>query len=119
MQCEATGLQISSPRGTYEGPLVPPTTYWNAALPKGGNLLNTMTGGLVQIQVFDQGLDTIRTRNASLRARHCLYSGDLKGEIWYDEDGRWVKLRFRAKDGSLIDYVCRTCQAHPTITNAE
>jgi hypothetical protein len=116
---DAVGLQISSPRGTYEAPLVPPTTYWNAVLPKGGDLLNTMTGELVQIQVFDQGLDTVRTRNGSLRARHYLYSGDLNGEIWYDEDGRWVKLRFRAKDGSLIDYICRSCQAQPTITEAE
>ena len=64
----------------------------------------------------EQGLDTVSTRNGSLRARHYLYSGDLNGEIWYDEDGRWVKLRFRAKDGSMIDYICRQCQAPTTIT---
>jgi hypothetical protein len=116
---DAAGLQISSSEGTYEAPLIPPTSHWNAALLKGGQLLNTMTGKLSQIQVFDQGLDTVSTRNGSLHAHHYLYSGDLNGEIWYDREGRWVKLRFRANDGSIIDYICRRCQAPATITEAE
>jgi hypothetical protein len=78
-----------------------------------------MTGEVDEVEVFDQGLDTVATRTGSLRARHYLYSGDLNGEIWYDEDGRWVKLRFRANDGSMIDYICRKCQAPTTITEAE
>ena len=116
---DAAGLRISSTQGTYETPVIPPTSHWNAALLKGGVLLNTMTGKLSQIQVFDQGLDTVATRNGSLHAHHYLYSGDLNGEIWYDGDGRWVKLRFRAHDGSIIDYICRRCQAPATITKAE
>jgi hypothetical protein len=59
------------------------------------------------------------TRSGALRARHYLYAGDLNGEIWFDDQGRWVKLRFRADDGSIIDYVCRRCQAPATITEAE
>jgi Family of unknown function (DUF6134) len=116
---DATGLLISSSQGTYEAPSVPPISHWNAALLKGGRLLNTMTGKLSQVQVFDQGSDTVATRSGSLRAHHYLYSGDLNGEIWYDSDGRWVKLRFRANDGSIIDYVCRRCRAPATITEAE
>jgi Domain of unknown function (DUF6134) len=116
---DAAGLLISSSQGTYEAPAVPPISHWNAALLKGGTLLNTMTGELSQVQVFDQGSDTVATRSGSLRAHHYLYSGDLNGEIWYDEDGRWVKLRFRANDGSMIDYVCRRCRAPATITEAE
>jgi len=116
---DAAGLVIQSPQGTFEAPTIAPTSHWNAALLRGGPLLNTMTGELSQIQVFDQGLETIATRNGSLHARHYLYSGDLNGEIWYDSDGRWVKLRFRADDGSIIDYICRRCQAPATITEAE
>jgi hypothetical protein len=116
---DATGLLIQSTEGTYEAPSVSPISHWNAAMLKGGLLLNTMTGELSNIDVFDQGLDTVDTRNGSLHAHHYLYSGDLNGEIWYDEDGRWVKLRFRADDGSIIDYICRRCQAPATITEAE
>lgn len=116
---DAAGLEISSPRGTYEAPPILPTSHWNAALLKGGRFLNTMTGELIDIRVFDQGLDTVATRHGSLRARHYVYSGDLNGEIWFDDDGRWVKLRFRANDGSIIDYVCRQCQAPTALTEAE
>ncbi|MBA4095486.1 MAG: hypothetical protein C0484_01785 [Rhodospirillum sp.] len=113
------GLQVQTNDGAYETPAVLPISHWNAALLEGGPMLNGMTGEVDEVEVFDQGLDTVSTRNGSLRARHYLYSGDLNGEIWYDEDGRWVKLRFRAKDGSMIDYICRKCQAPTTITEAE
>jgi hypothetical protein len=116
---DANGLQVSSTRGRYEAPDIVPTSHWNAALLQGRPLLNTLTGELSAVQFFDQGLDTVATRKGVVRARHYLYSGDLNGEIWFDEDGRWVKLRFRANDGSIIDYVCRRCQAAATITEAE
>ena len=116
---DSDGLQVQTNNGAYETPAVLPINHWNAALLRGGPLLNGMTGEVDEVQVFDQGFDTVSTRNGSLRARHYLYSGDLNGEIWYDEDGRWVRLRFRANDGSMIDYICRKCQAPATITEAE
>jgi len=116
---DAQGLRVQANDETYETPAALPISHWNAALLKGGPLLNGMTGKVDEVKVFDQGLDTVSTRNGSLRANHYLYSGDLNGEIWYDEEGRWVKLRFRADDGSMIDYICRRCQAPATITEAE
>jgi hypothetical protein len=116
---DSQGLRVETNGGSYETPATLPISHWNAALLKGGLMLNGMTGEVDKIQVFDQGLDTISTRNGSLRARHYLYSGDLNGEIWYDSDGRWVKLRFRANDGSMIDYICRRCQAPASITERE
>jgi uncharacterized protein DUF6134 len=116
---DAAGMEISLPEGKYEVPEITPISHWNAALLKGGTLLNTFTGEIDKVQVFDQGSDIVATRNGSLRAHHYLYSGDLNGEIWYDDEGRWVKLRFRAKDGSIIDYICRRCRAAPTITEAD
>jgi hypothetical protein len=116
---DSQGLRVQTNDRAYETPAVIPISHWNAALLEGGPMLNGMTGEVDEVQVFDQGLDTVSTRNGSLRARHYLYSGDLNGEIWYDRDGRWVKLRFRANDGSMIDYICRRCQAPATITEAE
>ncbi len=113
------GLRIESTDGTYEAPPIMPISHWNAALLRGGPLLNTMNGKVSDITVTDAGLDTVATRTGSLHARRYLYSGDLNGEIWYDSEGRWVKLRFEANDGSLIDYICRRCQAPASITEAE
>ena len=116
---DAAGMQISLPEGSFEESEITPISHWNAALLKGGILLNTFTGEIDKVQVFDQGSDIVATRTGSVRAHHYLYSGDLDGEIWYDDEGRWVKLRFRAKDGSIIDYICRRCRAPATITEAE
>lgn len=116
---DSNGLRVEANGESYETPAVLYISHWNPALLQGGLVLNGMTGEVDEVQVFDQGLDTVSTRNGSLRARHYLYSGDLNGEIWYDSEGRWVKLRFRADDGSMIDYICRRCQAPATITEAE
>jgi len=116
---DADGLEVKTNDQSFETEEVLPISHWNPALLAGGPLLNGMTGEVEEVQVFEQGLDTVSTRNGALRARHYLYSGDLNGEIWYDEEGRWVKLRFRAKDGSMIDYICRKCQAPTTITKAD
>ncbi|WP_119299747.1 DUF6134 family protein [Dongia deserti] len=116
---DAAGMVISSSEGTFKVPAILPTSHWNAALLKGGPLLNTLTGKLSDVRVFYQGFDTVTTRGGSLRARRYLYSGDLNGEIWFDDEGRWVKLRFRTKDGSIINYVCRRCQGPTTLTEVE
>lgn len=118
-QRDAIGLHVTSTVGEYEAPSLLPMSHWNAALLKGGVILNTMTGELVDLKVQDVGFDTVTTRNGPLRARHYIYSGDLTGDIWYDSDGRWVRLRFAAKDGSIIDYVCRHCQTAPVLTEAD
>jgi Family of unknown function (DUF6134) len=117
---DASGLRVqSSTEGSYEAPPILPISHWNAALLHGGLMLNMMNGEVSDIAVVDGGADTVVTRNGPLQARRYLYSGDLNGEIWYDSEGRWVKLRFEAEDGSTIDYVCRRCQAPATITTAE
>lgn len=113
------GLHVKSTVGEYAAPTLLPMSHWNAALLKGGVILNTMTGELIDIKVQDVGFDTVTTRNGSLRARHYIYSGDLTGDIWYDSEGRWVRLRFQAHDGSTIDYVCRRCRTAPVITEAD
>ena len=53
-----------------------------------------------------------------MAATRYAYSGDLKADVWYDDAGRWVKLRFRGRDGSVIEYVCRRCQG-PAVKHAQ
>ena len=38
------------------------------------------------------------------------YSGELEQtEVWYDDEGRWLRLRFPGGDGLPIDFICRRC----------
>ena len=37
------------------------------------------------------------------------YSGDISTLVWYSDHGNWVKMKFKASDGSDIEYKCIEC----------
>ncbi len=103
-------LWIAGPKGSLNAPQdVLPTNHWNPVVVGRDQVLNTITGGLNAVTIQDLGEETVETSAGSVRARHYLYTGELDNEVWYDANGRWVKMRFPARDGSMIEYVCQTC----------
>ena len=107
----ATRLDVDLGDKAYqiEGSLIT-TNHWNAAVVKKDRVLNTLTGNVNEVRVINQGPETIDVVGGQLNATRYDYTGDLKDtSVWYDAEGRWVKLRFKARDGSTIDYRCRTC----------
>lgn len=85
------------------------TNHWNPAVIKQNKVLNTLTGRLNQVQIIDHGTD--RLADLSMDAHKYEYTGQLKDVfVWYTSSGQWVKLSFKAKDGSQIEYICRKCQ---------
>lgn len=104
MLIEQAGRQISI------APDVLTTNHWNVDVVQDQQVLNTLTGNLNDVTITDKGLEEVMTLNGPVEARRYDYSGDLKDtSVWYDQHGRWVKLRFLARDGSTIEYRCRTC----------
>jgi hypothetical protein len=104
------GLEVTGPAGTFVAPVeVLPTNHWNPSVLGSDRVLNTLTGNLNRVHIVDLGDAVVETADGGRAARHFKYTGELETEVWYDARGRWVKLRFRAKDGSTIDYVCRKC----------
>jgi len=99
-------LQVSGPSGNDETPqTVFPTDHWHPGALQSDLVLNTLTGGLEPVRV--RRLDSA---NAAAGAAHrYAYEGDFRAEVWYDRDWRWTRLRFAARDGSSIEYVCTTC----------
>ena len=93
------------PLGTF------PTNHWHAGVLQRGLVINTITGEANDVRIDRQGVEFVQTANGKIPASRYVYSGDLETEVWYDDRGRWVKMRFRAKDGSIIDYRCRSCSA--------
>lgn len=88
-----------------------PTNHWNPAILDDNTVLNTLTGNLNNVEIIKRDPEMVETRNGQIRATRYEYQGDLETEAWYDDEGRWVKLRFEAKDGSTIEYVCTSCAA--------
>jgi hypothetical protein len=87
-----------------------PTTHWNAGVVTQSQVLNTITGGIDDVQIEPTTTESVMTERGAVEAIRYTYSGDLQNEVWYDQQGRWVKMRFTGTDGSLIEYVCKRCQ---------
>ena len=108
---EGDGMRIESVNGQADSEiLLFPTNHWHAGVLNQTQVLNTLTGRINDVQIVDGDRETVDTERGPIQATHFAYTGDLEKEVWYDDAGRWVKMRFKGTDDSIIDYVCRRCQ---------
>ena len=106
-------LNISGPHGpaTVENSILS-TNHWNAAVVHDNKVLNTLTGKVNHVVIEPGGVQLLSLPHGTVQTVRYDYTGDLSGtSVWYDSDGRWVKLQFKARDGSTIDYRCTSCGA--------
>ncbi|UCH75158.1 MAG: hypothetical protein JSU82_04760 [Rhodospirillales bacterium] len=89
-----------------------PTNHWNVAVLNQTRVLNTLTGRVNAVNIERRGREEIATERGPVMATRYAYTGEIDAEVWYDDQGRWVKLRFRGQDGSTVEYACRRCQGH-------
>ncbi len=85
-----------------------PTEHWSMQFLH-QTMLNTITGRINQVTLTPLSDAFVPASLGMLKAQRFRLDGDLKLETWYDQDGRWLGMRFAAKDGSSIEYRCRTC----------
>ncbi len=109
-------FHIAHADGAYEAaaPLYP-TNHWNAGVLPQTQVLNTITGRINNVAIAPKERERINTETGEIWATRYAYSGELENEVWYDDAGRWVKMRFLGKDGSTIEYQCRRCQGGPMV----
>ena len=86
-----------------------PTNHWNPGVLNQDRVLNTLTGRINEVEITAKERSLVATEQGEVEATHYVYSGDLQTEVWYDDAGRWVKMRFEGTDGSTIEYFCRRC----------
>ncbi|MEM9683515.1 MAG: DUF6134 family protein, partial [Pseudomonadota bacterium] len=98
-------INTSDRRFTAKAPVFP-TNHWNAAVIGETRVLNTVTGSINKVRIEATTRERVATELGDVEATRYSYSGDLRTTVWYDDQGRWVKKRFRGSDGSDIDYVC-------------
>ncbi len=104
-------ILIEGPAGKRQAkPGIYPTNHWNAGVLKSNLILNTITGDLNRIKIVDKGKMPVTVNGQTRQAGYFVYKGELNNELWYDDFGRWVKMRFRAKDDSVIEYICQRCR---------
>lgn len=104
-------LSVSGPKGTSTARRETlPTEHWSSAVVGHDAVINTITGRINRVEIASAGAETVKTADGrTIAASRYVYGGELDNEVWYDAQGRWVKMRFPAKDGSSIEYVCVKC----------
>lgn len=108
---EGDRLVISAGAGAFDAePGLYPTEHWDAGILSRERLLNTLTGKINRVDIQRAGHEFVETERGPIAATRYHYTGDFAAEVWYDDAGRWVKLRFKGRDGSTITYRCRLCQ---------
>ena len=86
-------------------PLRIPASLWHEGILREAQILNTLDGSRMAIAVTDLGTESIAVQGHTIPARHYAITGDLQRELWYDAQSILVKVRFKAKDGSQIEYI--------------
>lgn len=86
-----------------------PASLWNDGIVAGERttLLNTLDGSAMDVSVEYLGDEQVEGEDGPVAARHYRLTGDLARELWYDQQGVLVKVRFSGEDGSDIQYVLR------------
>jgi hypothetical protein len=98
-------LAVAGTEYTGEVPLgILPSSHWNVAQTRAKELLSTEDGERIKVDVLDKGPDAVMVAGAPVEANRYLMDSDIDVDLWYDAQGRWVKLAFEAR-GQLIEYV--------------
>lgn len=104
----ANDFAIETEKGRFTAPLgLLPTGYWNVATVDQKRLIDVEDGRVLNISVTAGASEPLDLGSRQVTARYFQVGGDTDKELWYDPAGVLVKIRFKARDGSLIEYVLR------------
>ncbi|WP_341894317.1 DUF6134 family protein [Ferrovibrio terrae] len=98
---------LADGKPVVDRPLRIPASLWHEGILRQSAILNTLDGSSMAIAVSDLGSESVTAAGRPVPARHYAITGDLQRELWYDEHNVLVKVRFKAKDGSDIEYIRR------------
>ncbi len=103
MRTDGKDLVIDGPAGRVTAPLGTMISgYWSEATVGHKLLVDSSDGVLRRVSVAKAGRETLRAGGSKIAARRYRMTGDLTRELWYGTDGRLVRMREIARDGSVI-----------------
>ncbi len=82
--------------------------YWNPAMLRQTELLNSQDGEHVKVKITDAGADSIVVRGVKTPARRYeLRSEKLSIDLWYSEQQEWLALESKTERGQKLIYKLR------------
>jgi hypothetical protein len=99
---EGDRLVVDGPKGHVEATgQIGTTTFWNAASVTAPLFMEPTTGLFYKVGITPAGRDTVQSAARTFAARKYTMTGEIKGDLWYAEDGTWVRMDFE-KYGSTL-----------------
>lgn len=90
---------------TYPQEIIP-ANHWNIAQLYADKILSTEGGQPLDVVVENLGRETLTIAGQPVETTKFKLASDLTVFLWYDDQGRWVKLSFLAR-GQLIEYILK------------
>lgn len=84
-----------------------PASLWNPAIVHQHKILNTHDGTLMKINVSDFGTEVVEAAGAQVSAHHYAISGELTRDVWFNDTGDLVRVRFPDKTNTEIIYALK------------
>ncbi len=81
-----------------------PASLWNLDILKSASIINTLEGHEMKVRVEHMGRDPLLINERKQITDHYRLMGELERELWFNEAGRLVQVRFKGSDGSDIIY---------------
>lgn len=100
----AKGFEVDS---SFAGPLtapasIIPASYWNPAILKQTQILDTQKGRIFNVTVTPGAETREPVAGRMERVREYVMSGDLRLTLYYTDTGQWVNLAFKARGSDVV-----------------
>jgi hypothetical protein len=107
---EGDEFRVTGPNGDA---MVPgdavPESFWNVAAVKANRIIDNKTGRTIPVTVTVGSVETIEACGGEMKATRYRVDKVPKDphDLWYDENGRWVRMETTARDMSKVEFVLR------------
>jgi hypothetical protein len=81
-----------------------PSTLWNPEFLRHSAMLDVQDGKVAPISVTDNGVDTLNLGGKEVQAHHYTFQARYSQGVWYNSEGRLVRVQVIGPDGSVILY---------------
>jgi len=102
VRADGDWLIVEGPKGRIE--TVQPVgtvNFWNLDSLTAPMMIEPTSGRVYRVAVGPPERETIRAMNRAVAARKYEVSGEISGELWYAEDGTWVRMDFERHGETL------------------
>lgn len=89
----------------YEGAVpnnIIPSSHWNVQEVYSSAILSSEAGQILPIEVINRGRETITVAGQDIAATKYTLKSELDVDLWYDDQGRWIKCAFEARGQEIV-----------------